>query len=236
MSPYDEYSKTLVGNLQLKAAPVALMFNAEPPAGVPRIDAAALAGCAYWKAAAEGRVFYTNASDHLGCTIGAYTLGIELGPQQQTELEQMLSMMTGVKYITMEEVPSIPVRRGKLNFVTYAPLSKSPAPPELVLIRSSARASMLLSEAAHSAGVRDAAAPVIRPACAMLPQVLVTGRTTTSLGCIGNRVYTGLPDDEMWTALPGAHLDEIMEKLTNVVQANRTLSIYHTGRIAAASI
>jgi uncharacterized protein (DUF169 family) len=66
--------------------------------------------------------------------------------------------------------------------------------------------------------------------------VLATSRTTTSLGCIGNRVYTGLPDDEMWTTLPGARLDEIMEKLTNVVQANRTLSMFHTGRIAAASI
>ena len=236
MSPYTEYAKTLIGNLQLKAVPVAVLFNTEPPAGISRIDAAALAGCAYWKAAAEGRVFYTNATDHLGCAIGAYTLGVELGPQQQTELEQMLSMMTGVKYIAMEEVPNIPVRREKLNFVTYAPLSKSPAPPDLVLIRSGARASMLLSEAAHSAGARDATAPVIRPACAMLPQVLGTSRTTTSLGCVGNRVYTDLPDDEMWTTLPGARLDEIMEKLPNVVQANLTLSLFHTGRIAAASI
>ena len=236
MSPYAEYSNTLVGNLQLKAIPVAVLFNAEPPAGISRVDAGALAGCAYWKAAAEGRVFYTNASDHLGCAIGAYTLGIELGPQQQTELEQMLRMMTDVKYITREEVPSIPVRKATLNFVTYAPLSKSPTQPDLVLIRSGARASMLLSEAAHSAGARDASAPVIRPACAMLPQVLATDRATTSLGCVGNRVYTGLPDDEMWTTLPGARLDEIMEKLTNVVQANRTLSMFHTGRIAAASI
>lgn len=236
MSPYIEYSNTLVSNLQLKALPVAVSFNAEPPPAIARIDTAALAGCAYWKIAAEGRVFYTDASDHLGCTIGAHTLGVELGPQQQAELEHMLSMMTGVKYITMEDVAGIPVRKGKLNFVTYAPLSKSPASPDLVLVRSSARASMLLSEAAHSAGARDTTAPVIRPACAMLPQVLASCRTTTSLSCIGNRVYTGLPDDEMWTTLPGAHLDAIMDKLTDVVQANRTLSNFHTGRVAAASI
>ena len=204
MPPYSEYSTTLVSYLQLKAAPVAVLFTDEPPIGISRIDAPALAGCAYWKTAAAGQVFYTHASDHLGCTIGAHTLGVELGPQQQAELEQMLSLMTGIEYIALEEVPSIPVRKGKLSFVTYAPLEKSPAPPDLVLIRSGAQASMLLSEAAHSAGARDTSAPVIRPACAMLPQVLSSGRTTTSLGCIGNRVYTGLPDDEMWHTLPGA--------------------------------
>ena len=236
MSLYAEHSKTLVGNLQLKAVPVAVTFNAEPPAGISRIDSPALAGCAYWKAAADGQIFYTNAADHLGCAIGAYTLGVELGPQQQTELEQMLGMMTGINYITTEEVPNIPVRKGKFNFVTYAPLSKTPAAPDLVLIRSGARASMLLSEAAHSADARDVTAPVIRPACAMLPQVLATSRTTTSLGCIGNRVYTGLPDDEIWSTLPGARLDEIMEKLAIVVQANHTLSMFHTGRMAATSI
>ena len=38
----------------------------------------------------------------------------------------------------------------------------------------------------------------------MLPQVLSSGLSSTSSGCIGNRVYTGLPDDEMWHTLPGA--------------------------------
>ncbi len=222
-SKFSVSAKSHRRTARTKAAPVAVLFTDEPPIGVLRVDAPALAGRAYWKAAAAGQVFYTDES-------------YELGPQQQAELEQMLSMMTGLKYITMEEVPRIAVRKGKLNFATYAPLAKSPAPPDLVLVRSGARASMLLSEAAHAAGARDTKAPVIRPACAMLPQVLTTGRTTTSLGCIGNRVYTGLPDDEMWQTIPGARLDDIMEKLTAVVQANLSLSKFHEGRIATASI
>jgi uncharacterized protein (DUF169 family) len=236
MPPYSEYSTTLVSYLQLKAAPVAVRFTDEPPIGIPRIDASALAGCAYWKTAAAGEVFYTNASDHMGCAIGAYTIGAELGPPQKAELERMLVMMTEAKYIATQEVPSIPVRHETLKFVTYAPLAKTPAQPDLVVIRSRPRASMLLSEAAHAAGVRDSTAPVIRPACAMLPQVLSTGRATTSLGCIGNRVYTGLPDDEIWHTLPGARLEAIMETLTTVVQANRVLSEFHQGRVAAATI
>jgi uncharacterized protein (DUF169 family) len=172
----------------------------------------------------------------MGCAIGAYTIGAELGPPQKAELERMLVMMTEAKYIAKEEVPSIPVRHEALKFVTYSPLAKAPAQPDLVLIRSGPQASMLLSEAAHAVGVRDATAPVIRPACAMLPQVLSTGRATTSLGCIGNRVYTGLPDDEMWHTLPGARLEAIMETLTTVVQANRVLSDFHQRRVATATI
>jgi uncharacterized protein (DUF169 family) len=234
MSSHFEQAATLVSHLSLKAPPVAVLFCSEPPAGVTRIDSAALAGCAYWKIAAEGQVFYTKASDHLGCAVGAYTHGAELGPTQQAELEQVLAMMTGVKYLAMEEIPGIPVRPGKLAYVTYAPLANAPAAPDLVLIRCGARASMLLAEAEHAAGARGATASVMRPACAMLPQVLSSGRASTSLGCIGNRTYTGLPDDEMWHTLPGAHLDAIVGQLSTIVEANRAVGAFHQARVAAA--
>ena len=104
----------------------------------------------------------------------------------------------------------------------------------VALVRSTPRASMLLSEAMHAANARAATAPVMRPACAMLPQVLSSGLASTSSGCIGNRVYTGLPDDEMWHTLPGARLDAIVEKLSVVDEANRALAAFHEGRVAAA--
>jgi len=234
MSSHSENAATLVRVLSLKAPPVAVLFSAEPPPGVARVGSAALAGCAYWKQAAKGHVFYTAASDHLGCAIGAYTHGAELGPLEQAELERMLGMMTDAKYIAMAEVPGIPVRAGKLAFVTYAPLGLAPLPPDLVLVRSTPRASMLLSEAVHAASARAATAPVMRPACAMLPQVLSSGLASTSSGCIGNRIYTGLPDDEMWHTLPGARLDAIVEKLSTIEEANRSLAAFHEGRVAAA--
>jgi uncharacterized protein (DUF169 family) len=87
MPSHSENAATLIRVLSLKAPPVAVLFSAEPPPGVDRVGSAALAGCAYWKQAAEGHVFYTAASDHLGCAIGAYTHGAELGPSEQVELE-----------------------------------------------------------------------------------------------------------------------------------------------------
>jgi len=40
--------------------PVAVAFRATPPAGVGRVERAGPAGCAYWRLAAEGHVFYTD--------------------------------------------------------------------------------------------------------------------------------------------------------------------------------
>ena len=42
-----------------------------------------------------------------------------------------------------------------------------------------------------------------RPSCMALPAALAHG-TVSSLGCIGNRVYTGLGEDELYVVVPGA--------------------------------
>jgi uncharacterized protein (DUF169 family) len=54
-----------------------------------------------------------------------------------------------------------------------------------------------------------------------------------SLGCIGNRVYTGLADEEMYFALPGSQVKAVAEKLATIVHANRELEKYHTNKLSA---
>src|ERR1041384_4886596 len=49
--------------LGLRLPPVALSFLPEPPPGVSRVASGAAAGCGYWRLAAEGSVFYTEAPD-----------------------------------------------------------------------------------------------------------------------------------------------------------------------------
>ena len=51
-----------------------------------------------------------------------------------------------------------------------------------------------------------------------------------STGCIGNRVYTGLGEDELYMAVPGKDLARISDQLRTIVAANATLSEYHQGR------
>jgi uncharacterized protein (DUF169 family) len=67
----------------------------------------------------------------------------------------------------------------------------------------------------------------------VLPEAINTGRTSASLGCIGNRVYTGAPDDEAYYAIPGPQLAAVEEKLAVIVRANQELEKFHRARAAS---
>jgi uncharacterized protein (DUF169 family) len=57
-----------------------------------------------------------------------------------------------------------------------------------------------------------------------------TGRGVASLGCIGNRVYSEIGDDELYFALPGSQVNAVTEKLASIAHANSELEKYHRGR------
>ncbi|MGH7402645.1 MAG: DUF169 domain-containing protein [Candidatus Rokuibacteriota bacterium] len=225
--------RRMVQLLSLASPPVAVAFTATAPAGVPRVARAGPAGCAYWKEAAEGAVFYTEAADHYNCPVGSYTHGVALPPGRAKELEDVVGTMVGLQYIRMEEVGALPRRAEPFRLAVYAPLAETPAPPDVVLVRGRARQIMLVAEAARAAGLAGDAAAMGRPACAMIPAVLGGPGGVTSLGCIGNRVYTSLGDDELYFTIPGPRVGDVVERLETVMHANRTLETYHEGRRAS---
>ena len=73
--------------LGLKTAPVAITFRASAPNDLPRVASPGPSGCSYWKRAAEGQTFYTEAADHYNCPIGAYTHGSDMPAAQMQELQ-----------------------------------------------------------------------------------------------------------------------------------------------------
>src|SRR5688572_16383057 len=91
--------------LGLKMAPIALTFRASAPANLPHVASSGPSGCSYWKRAAEGQTFYTEAADHYNCPIGAYTHGIDMPPAQMQELQGIVSTMVSLGYIRGDEVP-----------------------------------------------------------------------------------------------------------------------------------
>jgi len=101
--------------LELRTRSVAVAFLNEKPEGLPR---AALepAGCGYWRRAAEGESFYTEAEDHLECPIGAQTHGVAAPPTRKGELEALLTQMCKLCYISMDEVPSIAHREEPFQY------------------------------------------------------------------------------------------------------------------------
>jgi uncharacterized protein (DUF169 family) len=217
--------------LGLKAPPVAVTFQEKPPASVPHIAAAGPSSCTYWKRAAEGHTFYTEAPDHYNCPIGAYTHGVDLPPAQMQELQGVVGTMVGLGYIRSEEVPGIPRRESRFGVAVYSPLTEAGEEVDVVLVRGNASQVMLLQEAAQAAGVAGGSPLMGRPTCAALPLAMSTQQGVASLGCIGNRVYTEMADDELYYALPGRHVAAVVEKLAGIVHANRELEKYHRARL-----
>jgi uncharacterized protein (DUF169 family) len=222
----------LTSLLGLASPPIALAFADAAPAGVPRVGAPAAAGCGYWPKAAEGGAFYTEAGDHLSCPIGAHTHAAEMTPEKAAELSGLVGTMVGLGYIRMEEVPDIPRRSTPLRVTVYAPLAEAPVAPSVVLVRGSAKQIMLLTEAATAAGFGPDGAVLGRPTCAAIPAAEQSGRAAVSLGCIGNRVYTGLGDGEMYTTLPGERVAQVVDALDTMLHANRELETFHRRRLA----
>ncbi|HMD38846.1 MAG TPA: DUF169 domain-containing protein [Candidatus Acidoferrum sp.] len=219
--------------LGLKHAAIAIAFLGEAPAGMSRVKKAGPAGCSYWKLATDGETFYTTGEDHQNCPVGAYTHGVKLGAEKSKELQGMIGQMISLNYLQEAEIPQIPHREQSLAYVAYSPLKKAPFEPQIVLIRGDAKHLMLLTEAMARAGV--ASEPMMmRPTCAVLPQVLKSGHASHSLGCIGNRVYTGLGDDEFYCAIPAAKMGQVVAELENIVSANNALKEFHQARFANA--
>jgi uncharacterized protein (DUF169 family) len=116
--------------------------------------------------------------------------------------------------------------------VAYAPLGNASFTADVVIFRGNVRQMMLLAEAARTAGAFESSSVMGRPACAMVPQTLSSSQSVVSLGCIGNRVYTGLGDDEMYLAIPGASVGAVLRALEPTLHANGELEKFHQGRLA----
>lgn len=218
--------------LKLRAAPVAITFAATAPEGVAHVGRREPAGCGYWRRAAAGEVFYTDADDHKSCPVGAHTHGVKLNAEEGQQLQGLVQTMVGLEYLKMQDVAQIPTRKEPFAFAIYAPLGRAPLAPDVVLVRGNARQLMLLAEAAQSAGVSGATPTMGRPTCAVLPEALNSQKTSASFGCIGNRVYTGLEDSEAYFAIPGAALPKVEERLRVIVHANEALEQFHRERAA----
>ncbi|MCI0408211.1 MAG: DUF169 domain-containing protein [Acidobacteria bacterium] len=220
--------------LFLSLPPVAIAFRSTAPPGVPHVEAVGPAGCSYWKLAAEGKVFYTEAADYYNCPIGAYTHGVDLPAGTAAELQGLVETMVGLEYLRREEVPNIPRRTAPFGVALYGPFPAAPFDPDVVLVRGQAKQVMLIAEAAHMAGIGSEVAARVRPTCAVLPETMQKAQASISLGCIGNRVYTELGDDELYIALPGQKAFDVLSKLSTIIRANRELEQFHRGRYAAS--
>jgi uncharacterized protein (DUF169 family) len=215
--------------LNLRRRPVAVAFRAEAPGSMEKFSGSEPSGCSFWRLAAEGRTLSTVPEDHYNCPVGSYTHNIPLPESRAQELPAILGTMTNLGYLKMEEVPGIPVLPETPKTVLYAPLGDTAVDPDVVLFVATPGKLMLLEEAALRAGVASKMPLLARPTCMAIPAAMAHGMVT-SAGCIGNRVYTNIGDDELYAAIPGSALEMVAQELETVATANGALAQYHRGR------
>lgn len=215
--------------LELTRRPVAVSFLDAPPAGVEKFTGTVPSGCSFWQLAGDGRSFYTVPSDHYNCPIGSHTHSIALPRERQKELGATLQFMSEIGYIKMEDVGKLPTLPKQPNVVAYAPLGEASMAPDVVIMVGKPGKIMLLMEAALRAGVANQFPVFGRPTCMALPAAMQSGVVGSS-GCIGNRVYTEIGDDEMYVAIRGGDLERVVGELGTIINANNELQEYHRTR------
>ena len=232
MTDYASIERRLRERVGLTRRPIAVAFRDSAPPGVKQFSGSEPSGCSFWRLAMEGRTFFTVPADHYNCPVGAHTHNIPLPSERAKELPQVLEVMTGLGYLKMEEVPGIPRLPKTPGAVVYAPLGDTPVDPDVVLFIGPPGRLMLLQEAALRAGVAANVPFLGRPTCMALPAAL-GGGAVASTGCIGNRVYTGAGDDELYVAVAGRDVARVADEAETIAKANAALADYHRGRRAA---
>jgi uncharacterized protein (DUF169 family) len=228
MLNYSEVEQKLQQILQSRCRPVAITFAAEAPEGVAKFEGSEPSSCSYWRLAAEGRSFYTVARDHQNCPIGGYTHNL-LQAETMPLLNQTLTLMSEIGYIRMEEIPGVFQLKESPQAVVYTPLGEARMAPSVVVALGRPGRVMMLAEAARRAGALSSLPLLGRPTCMALPATLANG-AATSAGCIGNRVYTGLGEDELYVTLRGSDLERIVAEIDTMMSANEALRAYHDER------
>ena len=189
------------------------------------------AGCMFWEKAMSGQTFYTVPSDHYNCAVGSYTHRIGLPAERAHELNDTIVFMAENNYVASADVPGIPTLARSPGAVAYGPMDGAGFKADIVLIAAKPAQAMLIYEAAIKAGAGSALTNALgRPACAVLPLTTTSSQTSISLGCKGNRTFTGLPDEEMYVAIPGDKWERVIEKLAEVHEAHAAMERYYCDR------
>jgi uncharacterized protein (DUF169 family) len=145
-------------------------------------------------------------------------------------LADALKVFADLGYVRPEDLAMIPVLQSRPRYVIYGPLAETPLPPDIVILFVNANQSLILSEATQQ--VENRMPPAMgRPACAVVPEVMNSGRAALSLGCCGARAYLDILTDGVAVfAIPGAKLDLYTQRIAALAQANGVLSKFHDTR------
>lgn len=234
---YENAATRISSKLGLGNPPIALSFAETAPAGIATFNEEVPSACTFWRKA-ERSVFYAPAERHFNCPIGAMTMGFDLPADVRANLMQLVQKMCGVGYISPEEAEKIPSVRKKKSGIVYGPLQDFPMEADLVLMWLTPRQAMLYNEAVGACRWTGGLPASVfgRPACAALPVAFGSSQSTLSLGCMGMRTFTDISEDRLLAALPGTKLEDFLNALESMTEANQNMQAFyedHKAKFAA---
>ncbi|MDZ7752814.1 MAG: DUF169 domain-containing protein [Gammaproteobacteria bacterium] len=229
MTDYAKLAEDLTQSLALANPPLAITFGEEAPAGVepfadpmpsPTADGRTgrvAAGCVFWMKAAE-RTFSTVAADHGNCSVGSLTHGFKTLDEAGAKAD--VGTLVEAGWVTPEVFPDIPVVAEKPGVVTYGPLRETPVAPDVVFLRVNAKQAMTLSDAFPEMRFEG------KPQCHIIPIAKERGQVALSVGCMLSRVRTAMPNTEMTCAIPGARLEEVVQRIKTTNAIDNSVADY----------
>ena len=206
--------------------PVAVTFLTSPPQGVPKFAGKAPSGCSFFGIASGGMTFYTVPADHYNCSVGCYSCNLPLPPGHAEELEKSLQILSDSGSIQLNDIRSVPRTAENPQVVVYSPLGDTPVGPDIAVLMVRPLQAMVLQEAASRRRIKIHVAPFGKPTCMLFHKVLME-TAITSAGCMGNRVYNALGDDEFYMLIPGKLLPKITDEIQLIATANTKLAEYY---------
>jgi uncharacterized protein (DUF169 family) len=224
----------LTESLGLAMPPIAVCFTDQLPTNIKVWQGRVPAGCRFWQEAASG-VFATVPRDHGLCAIGMFTHNLETSEAENIDRSDALRVFADVGYVREQDISGIPILESRFAYVIYGPLASIPLTPDSILLFGKTSEMLILAEASQQ--VEGGLAPAMgRPACAIVPQAVNTGRAALSLGCCGARAYLDtLTDDIAIWAIPGPKLNLYAERVRALSKANSVLSAFHRIRREAVA-
>lgn len=162
--------------------------------------------------------FVTRPEDHANCKVGSYTHGLKTMAEAAQGSDVAALLESG--WVTAEDAPKIPQVSEKFPFITYGPLAEAITEPDVVFLHLNPKQTMMMSDAVPEMRIEG------KPQCHIIAVAREQGEVAPSVGCMLSRVRTGISNNEIICAIPGARLDEIVDRLEKAVAVDRTVAAY----------
>lgn len=229
MTEWSALATRLSDALALGSPPVAITFHDAPPAGIDAFDAPmppasddgrtgrVPAGCVFWTHALD-RTFSTVAADHGNCSVGSLTHGFR--SLEEVAGHSDVATLLEAGWVTMDDVPEIPVVTTRPGSVTYGPLAETSVDPDVVLLRVNGKQLMVLVDALPGLRIDS------KPQCHVVAVAKEAGDVAASVGCALSRVRTGMAASDMTCAIPGPRLAEVVDAVVATATADTRVARY----------